>query len=67
MTSRRKLYERRRGPADPAPLSKAVADATYQPGLTPGAAVADATDATTVITQLNTLLARLRALGLIAT
>lgn len=32
-----------------------------------GAAVADATDAATVITQLNTLLARLRAHGLIAT
>lgn len=32
-----------------------------------GAAVADATDAATAITQLNTLLARLRAHGLIAT
>lgn len=32
-----------------------------------GAAVADATDATTVITQLNALLARARAHGLIAT
>jgi hypothetical protein len=31
-----------------------------------GAAVADATDATDVITQLNALLARLRAHGLIA-
>ena len=31
------------------------------------AAVADATDAATVITQLNTLLARIRTLGLIAT
>jgi hypothetical protein len=32
-----------------------------------GAAVADATDATTVITQLNTLLSRLRTHGLIST
>jgi hypothetical protein len=32
-----------------------------------GAAVADATDAASVITQLNALLARLRAHGLIAT
>jgi hypothetical protein len=32
-----------------------------------GAAVADATDAATVITQLNALLAQLRTHGLIAT
>ena len=39
-------------------------------GATPvvrGAAVADATDAASVITQLNALLARIRTLGLIAT
>lgn len=39
-------------------------------GATPAvqpAAVADATDAATVISQLNALLARLRTLGLIAT
>lgn len=34
---------------------------------TPGAAVANATDAATAITQLNALLASLRAKGVIAT
>ena len=35
--------------------------------MTPAAAVADATDATDVITQFNELLANLRAAGLLAT
>ena len=35
--------------------------------ITPGAAVADATGAGDVVAQLNTLLARIRALGLIST
>jgi len=39
----------------------------FQPTITAGAAVADATGAGDVVAQLNTLLARLRAMGLIET
>ena len=69
MTSRRKLLERRRGPAEPQvpELTTAAAATGYQPLITQQAAVADATDAASAITQLNSLLAKLRTIGLIAT
>lgn len=52
----------------PVELAKEVAtqiDAAGTP-FTPGAAVADAADETEVVTQLNALLASLRAAGVIA-
>ena len=52
---------------DGAPVGQERAHAALVVQLAQQAAVADATDAGTVITQLNSLLAKLRTVGIIAT